>query len=151
MNLVRNQMETLLLSIDKKIDDKISQMKTEVYEKFKEFSTSTNLNIDIFSKNVNDGFVKIKEEFKEMKANSENKNHIYKEAITYHNIIQAIETGVVSKSGNPVGWNEITHRSNTWNGRTMICIGDNFQNNENGLKTTIPQGYDVLWLRSHNN
>jgi hypothetical protein len=33
----------------------------------------------------------------------------------------------------------------------MINIGDTPQSNENGLKTTIPEGYNVLWIRAHNN
>jgi hypothetical protein len=32
----------------------------------------------------------------------------------------------------------------------MICVGNNFQSDQNGLKTSIPEGKDILWLRVAN-
>jgi hypothetical protein len=57
----------------------------------------------------------------------------------------------VSRNGNPVGWDENKHRVNPWSGRLEICVGENIQSDQNGLKTSIPEGKDVLWLRVDNN
>ena len=49
-----------------------------------------------------------------------------KDAIIYNDIISLLEKGIISKNGNPIGWDELTHRTSPWNNRCMICIGNNF-------------------------
>jgi len=148
---MRDQMNDLISSVDKKINDKIGEIKTEINEKLNNITEGVQKEIENLKTNINNDFSKIKEEFNQMKNSTQTKNHMYTEAIVYDNIIDAYETGIISKSGNPIGWDDLTYRKNSWNSKLMINIGSNSQANESGLKVTIPENYDVLWLRVHNN
>jgi len=72
---------------------------------------------------------------------------IYKDAIVYQDVFESLEEGLISKIGNPTGWDETTHAVNPWNRRRILKIGNGEQSDGNGISTIIPEGYDVLWLR----
>lgn len=147
---IRDQMNSLIETVDKKINEKIAEIKNDVDNKLKEITSNVNNQVDNLSKKINEDFSKIKDDFEQMKTTIQNKNHLYREAIIHDNIISALDTGIISKSGAPIGWDDLSYRKNPWNLRLMINIGSNSQVNEFGMKVTIPENYDVLWLRVHN-
>jgi len=83
-------------------------------------------------------------------GHNQNLNYLYKEAIIYQDIFQALNTGVIKKVGNPVNIDDTSFRVNPWNKRKLLRMGMGAQPNGNGYKTTIPEGYNVLWLRVSN-
>ena len=147
---IRDQMSTLVTSVDKKISDKLNEIKNEIDIKLSDFNKRSQDELENLKTKINSDFTKIKDEFDQMKNSIENKNHLYREAIIYDNIISAYEGGIISKSGNPIGWDDLSHRKNPWNSKLMLKIGSNSQQNEAGIKVTIPDNYDVLWIRVHN-
>jgi hypothetical protein len=74
-------------------------------------------------------------------------NHLYRDAIIYHNIFDAFTKGICKKVGSPVGWNDELYAKREWNGRLILRLGfiDNSENN--GMQVKVPDDYDVLWLR----
>ena len=143
--------------IDSKITNKINQVSTQQYdyqsiidnlnkkliEKIEKISADVNSNIaDVQIKNV----VRSGDD----NSMSPNRHYLYKEAIIYQDIYQALNTGVIKKVGNPVNIDDTSFRVNPWNKRKMLRMGMGAQPNGNGYKTTIPEGYNVLWLRVSN-
>ncbi len=83
----------------------------------------------------------------QMKVDRSNRYYMYKEAIIYQNIFEPLEKNIISKVGNPVGWDDQTHRVNEFNKRKILLIGTAPQKNGDGLKINVPDGYNVLWIR----
>jgi hypothetical protein len=157
INSLQAKMDSFQAFIIKLLDDSISTIKIDVYNKLRDFSSQTNLNINALIESLTSPFLNLKNDLDILKnslannlVNSENKNHMYKDSLIYQNIVNAYNTGIVVKSGDPYGWDETTYRTNLWNGRVMMCFGWGSPPNDfTGMKTTIPQGYDVLWIRAN--
>jgi hypothetical protein len=149
MYRIRDQMSSLIVEVNKKMDEKISQIKSDLETKFFQLTQNFTAKLEEYKKTIDTDFNEIKSEFDIFKTSVENKNHMYREADIYDNIIDALEKNIVQKSGNPTNWDELSYRKNPWNGKLMINIGTT-QQNGNGLKVTIPEHRDVLWLRVHN-
>jgi len=74
-------------------------------------------------------------------------NHMYNEAMIFQDIFNAMDSNIISKVGNPSGWDANSYNQNPWNGRRILRIGGGVNSNGNGILVNIPQGYNVLWLR----
>jgi len=74
-------------------------------------------------------------------------NYMYKDAIVYPDIFNALESNIIQKSGAPVGWDQTSNAQTVWNLKRILRIGNTLQSNANGLQVNIPAGYDVLWIR----
>jgi hypothetical protein len=81
------------------------------------------------------------------------------DAIIYQDIFEAKE-GIKDKEGNVVeppvifklgsyrSYDDHTHpRTNLWSGRPIIRYGGNQEEDGNGAKVIIPDGYNTVWLR----
>lgn len=143
-------MNTLITSVDKKISDKLNEIKSEIDVKLSNFTKGIQDEVANLKTNIENDFTKIKEEFDQMKNSIQNKNNLFREAIIYDNIVNAYETGLVRKSGNPIGLDDLSYRKNPWNSKLIINIGSNSQQNESWMKLTIPEKNNVLWVRVHN-
>ncbi len=156
MYSLRDQMINMITDINNKLDRKFSEFKTEIDMKISEISSNMKNQINSLTSNITDSFSHIKEEFDVLKDDLTNgiekKNNLYfeKEALIYDNIFTALEKGIVAKNGNPIGWDDLLYRKNPWNGKLIMCIGSNSQENGAGMKIIIPENYNVLWLRVHN-
>jgi len=104
-------------------------------------------------------FIKLENKFSVLKTEKDNltkeiekSNNLYleKDAIIYDNIITALENGIIAKNGDPVGWDNVRNRTNLFNNKLTIYIGNNKQENGAGIQITIPQNYNVLWIRNVN-
>ena len=88
--------------------------------------------------------------------NFKHTNYLYypEDAIIYQDIFNAYSTGVIAKSGNPVGWDETTHNpTNPWNNFPIMRIGGvpggmKGLTFPDGLKVTVPAGKNILWVRA---
>lgn len=67
----------------------------------------------------------------------------------YDDIFQALNSGIITKGGNPIGWDQTTFSSNLWKGKKMICIGNTVNSIGNGLNILVPSNAEVIWLRLH--
>lgn len=67
-------------------------------------------------------------------------------AIIFHNLFVALNSNVYAKSGNPGGWDESSFRTNPWNGKQLLKIG-NKNAFPNGLTVYVPEGRSVIWLQ----
>jgi len=76
-------------------------------------------------------------------------NNMYKPAIIYQDLTSALRRGIVRKHGNVRYWNSGSYSRRTWYYRHIIRVGRNSAT-RTGMETTIPAGYDVLWLRCLN-
>lgn len=72
------------------------------------------------------------------------------EHIIYENLITALKDGIISKSGNPVGWDQTTYSTEKWNGFNILRIGGEPTSFPNGLRVTVPSGMSVIWVRCLN-
>jgi hypothetical protein len=66
--------------------------------------------------------------------------------IVYQEIFDAKDRNVIAKLGNPA-YDESSYRSQLWNDRHIIRFGGNNETDGNGLRVTIPAGYDTVWIR----
>ena len=81
------------------------------------------------------------------------KNNMYlsENAIIHSDIMVAFNSNVIKKVGNPKTFDATSYRStNKWNGKTIIRIGNNENTDGNGIATTPPAGYDVIWIQCLN-
>ena len=155
---MHNEIERFLSSqftnTTKEIDDFFTIKEAEWNSKMESYKKTFNDKIQEFKRvedQIKPDISDLKSELSLIKDFKIKHNNIYIDSIVYDNIITALEQGIITKVGNPAGWNESSHRDNNpWNGKTMLCIGSGENAVGNGLQTTIPQGYDVLWLRSSN-
>ncbi|MCT7948266.1 hypothetical protein NG798_00470 [Ancylothrix sp. C2] len=69
------------------------------------------------------------------------------EPIVYQDIFVAESKGAIAKLGNPTYDNTSHTERNLWNGRPMICYGNNHETDGKGAVVTIPEGYDTVWVR----
>jgi hypothetical protein len=77
------------------------------------------------------------------------KSYMYKDAIIYQDIMSIYNNGTIQKYNDPIGWDSTTYINSIWNGRLMLNIGKG--NNTNaGIQTTVPDNYNVLWIRVFN-
>ena len=76
-------------------------------------------------------------------------NYIFfpEEATIYHNIFEPYGNSIFAKSGNPSVWDDTSYKTNPWNGRLMIRIGNGKNIYPNGVKITVPNDKNVIWLR----
>jgi len=68
-----------------------------------------------------------------------------------HNIFDLLGKGIISKYGNPGGWDETTWRTTKWpdgNGNNILRLGD--KNSTDGLRVEVPIGKNVIWIRCLN-
>ena len=148
------------------IDEQFNETKKEIANEIIQIESKWNITKEAYQKKLDDNLEQFKTEYEIIKplfdvlkqkienqeVLNEKRNHMYKEAIIYDDIINSLEKGIISKVGNPSSWDENTYRSNNpWKGKTMLRIGVDFQNKGNGIQTIIPSGYNVLWLRINNN
>jgi hypothetical protein len=130
-------------SFEQQIKDAINDIKTKIEGdyliKLKNLETAQQESLEQ---------VKIlEEEIAQMKLDRMNKYFMYKEAIIYQNIFEPLEKNIISKVGNPVGWDDQSYRVTEFNKRKILQIGTVAQENENGLKINVPEKYNVLWIR----
>lgn len=64
--------------------------------------------------------------------------------LTYDNIHDAFNMGVIEKEGNPNAWLD---NHGWWNKKYLLRFGHQRQADSSGLKVNVPQAYDTLWLR----
>lgn len=70
------------------------------------------------------------------------------EPIVYQDIFVAESKNAIAKLGNPTEYNNTSYTErNLWNGRPMICYGNNHETDGKGAVVTIPEGYDTVWVR----
>jgi hypothetical protein len=83
-----------------------------------------------------------------LEATTPLKNRMYPpDPIVYQDIFEAVKRGVVAKLGTPA-YNDTTYtNANPWFGRPIIKFGGNDEKDGNGVKLTIPEGYDTAWVR----
>jgi len=74
-------------------------------------------------------------------------NHMYHDAMIFQDVFNAMDSNIIRKIGNPSGWDSTSYAQNPWNGKRILRIGGGVNTNGNGVIVSIPQGYDVLWLR----
>ena len=80
-------------------------------------------------------------------ATSPLRNRMYPDGpVVYQEIFNAKDNNVIAKLGNP-GYDETTYKSQLWNDRHMIKFGGNNETDGNGLRVTIPAGFDTVWIR----
>ncbi len=125
--------------INEMLDDIKKHIEKEILEKFTPIENSIN--------SRNQRLISISSDLNKIKDSNKNQQKMYEDAIIYQDPIMALETGVINKLGNPIGWDEQTYRINTYERRKMINIGNTQQNNGNGMLVKVPEGYNVLWLR----
>lgn len=81
-------------------------------------------------------------------------NYIYQPdgAIIYQNIFDAKDKRVIEKIGNPIGYDDTTYApgKTLWEGRSIINYGSKVNPLKNGLLVHVPEEYEVVWLRVHN-
>ena len=65
----------------------------------------------------------------------------------YHDIFVPYQEGIITRLGNPKGFDDITYRDQHWQHRHLIAFGGNKEAQDHGAKVTVPRGYDTLWLR----
>ena len=68
-----------------------------------------------------------------------------------HNIFDLLGSRIISKHGNPGGWDEGSYRSTKWpdgNGNNILRIGH--KNSTDGLRVEVPDGKNVIWIRCLN-
>ena len=82
-------------------------------------------------------------------------NYLYypEDAIIYQNIFDALKNKVIAKSGDPAHWDETTYAVNPWNNFLILRIGLVPGGTKgfvfpNGLKVTVPENKNVLWVRA---
>ena len=154
MRNLKNNLEEIINNKAKLIEDKLNEkianiikQLTEDFEKrINDFNGKNHQSLETMNNNIS----LINNDVKDLKHVNSNRHFLYKESIIYQDIFYALENGIISKMGNPSGWDETSFRINLWNKRKILKIGDNFQANENGLTTIVPETYDVLWLRVTN-
>ena len=81
------------------------------------------------------------------------KNNMYlsEDAIIHSDIMVAFASNVIKKVGNPQTFDATSYPStNKWNGKTIIRIGNNENTDGNGIVTTPPTRYDVIWIQCLN-
>ena len=78
-------------------------------------------------------------------------NYLYypDETTIYQNIFDALSGGVISKYGNPSGWDETSYRNSGWYDYYILRIGSK-NAFPNGLRVNVPAGKKVIWLRCLN-
>ncbi len=77
-------------------------------------------------------------------------NHVYHpdECLIYQDIFAARDAGAIAKLGNPAGYNDTSYTAaNPWNGSPIIAYGGNNEADGNGALITVPDGYDLVWVR----
>jgi hypothetical protein len=111
--------------INEMLDDIKKHIEKEILEKFTPIENSIN--------SRNQKLISISSDLNKIKDNSKNQQKMYEDAIIYQDPIMALETGVINKLGNPIGWDEQTYRIKTYERRKMINIGNTQQNNGNGM------------------
>ena len=80
-------------------------------------------------------------------ATSPMRNRMYPaDARVYQDIFEAKNAGLIAKLGNPA-YDETTYSTALWNDRRIIRYGGGNENDGNGLRVTIPAGYDTVWIR----
>jgi hypothetical protein len=68
-----------------------------------------------------------------------------------HNIFDMLDGRIISKSGNPGGWDDGSYKTTKWpdeNGNNILRIGS--RNTTDGLRVEVPAGKNVIWLRCLN-
>jgi len=126
------------------IDEQFNETKKEIANEIIQIESKWNITKEAYQKKLDDNLEQFKTEYEIIKplfdvlkqkienqeVLNEKRNHMYKEAIIYDDIINSLEKGIISKVGNPSSWDENTYRSNNpWKGKTMLRIGVDFQNN----------------------
>jgi hypothetical protein len=78
-------------------------------------------------------------------------NYLYypENAKIYQEVFDALKDGTLAKSGNPAHWDQTSYAVNPWEGRKIIRLGgiDQTIKFPNGGMITVPNGYNVLWVR----
>ena len=71
------------------------------------------------------------------------------DAKVYQDVFDARAAGVIAKLGNPKVYDDTSHNTNQklWADRRMIKFGGGNETHGNGLKVTIPEGYNTVWIR----
>lgn len=78
-------------------------------------------------------------------------HHMYRDAIIYQDVIEAMRTGVIQISGSPSGADFTSYTAqNPWHRRPIMRFGIGAQAYPNGWKVNVPEGYNVIWLRCAN-
>ncbi len=67
------------------------------------------------------------------------------DAIIYQNIFEALNDGVIAKSGNPGGWNDGSYKTQLWNNKNLLHIGGK-NPFPNGLLVNVPDKKSVIWI-----
>ncbi len=79
-------------------------------------------------------------------TNKLSENMYYEEdAEIYINVYDAIAKSVIAKSGSPAGWDDGSFKTNPWNGRQLLKIG-NKNAFPNGLLVNVSDGKNVIWI-----
>ena len=68
------------------------------------------------------------------------------QCVIYQNIFTAHNAGIIRKLGNPGYYNDHSYRRG-WNGYPIIAYGGNNESDGNGALVTVPEGYEVVWVR----
>ena len=78
-------------------------------------------------------------------------NYLYypENAKIYQEVFDALKDGTLAKSGNPAHWDQASYAVNPWEGRKIIRLGgiDQTIKFPNGGMITVPNGYNVIWIR----
>jgi len=123
------------------INEKIEKLTSQVYDyhtQYEELRKSTDtLSFTGFGRSTLDTFGR----------SSIDRHYMYKDAIIYHDIFDAFSQFIMSKIGDPQGWDETSYKVNPWNKRRIIKIGNADQSDGNGISAIIPEGYNVIWFR----
>jgi len=69
---------------------------------------------------------------------------MYRDALVYPDIFKAKQKGVISKYGDPKGWDDSSYVKSVWNLKHILNIGSGVQTNDNGLRVDFPVEYDTL-------
>jgi hypothetical protein len=142
INRDRQEMRNFEDSVNKQTEEIKTKFDTEFVEKLKILEEG----LDFSLKKI----LSLELEISQMKKNNADRHYMYKEALIYQDIFEALELGVISKYGSPFGWDELSYRVNEWNSRKMLKIGNGPQTNGNGLKVKIPEGFNNIWVRVTN-
>jgi hypothetical protein len=65
----------------------------------------------------------------------------------YQDIFDALRAGAIKKLGNTIYDDKAYSGTNLWNERHIIKFGSNNDSDNNGAMVTIPDGYDIVWVR----
>ena len=163
--IIEEKITQIVNDIQKKIDDRVNDKVEEINS---QSQANFQNNVDQVKKNFTDKFKSLALEYnnklseiKKYQANPSNsavapsnvgniRQYMYKDAIIFHDIIDSLNKGIIKRVGNPRGNDENSFRINPWQQRKLLSLGNTVQSDGDGYTVSMPEGYNVLWLRLSN-